>query len=136
MSTNAIPVDLEPTTPAVPPAAEVMKPFSRTCSPFSTITEASLVLKDEHFGLVPVVDAGKPVGVVYEQDLALRSGIEPDLDRQPVSSIMRDSFLTVTGDTPVDQALQQMKEAGEVISLVVDANGLLLGCLGPAELAA
>ena len=52
-------------------AADVMTPLSRTCSPFSTVTEAVMIFKEEDSDAVPVIDTGKPIGVVIDRDIAL-----------------------------------------------------------------
>jgi prepilin-type processing-associated H-X9-DG protein len=51
-------------------AVDVMTPLSRTCSPFSTVTEAVMIFKTEDSDVVPVVDTGKPLGVVIDRDIA------------------------------------------------------------------
>src|SRR5690349_15509098 len=51
--------------------ADVMTAGPRTCSPFSSAVEAALVFRDADCGVIPVVDAGKPVGVLTDRDLAL-----------------------------------------------------------------
>ena len=76
-------------------AAMVAAPSRRTCSPFSTVTEAVMIFKDENCGMVPVVDEGKPVGVVTERDVALAVVDVPGLAEQPVSRIMTRAVTTV-----------------------------------------
>jgi CBS domain-containing protein len=41
------------------------------CLPFSTEVEATLVLRDRGHGFLPVVDAGRPVGVLPDRDPAV-----------------------------------------------------------------
>lgn len=129
----------EPTIPAVTPdamtAADVMSPVVRTCSPFSTVTEAVLLFKDQDTDVVPVVDAGKPVGVVVDRDVALAVADGPDLPDRPVSEIMVTNFPTVPTDAHVDQVLQAMSASGSRLALAVDAEGLLAGLIFWAELA-
>lgn len=130
---------IEPTAPDVTPeamtAADVMTPVARTCSPFSTVTEAVLFFKDQDTDVVPVVDAGKPVGVVVDRDVALAVADAPDLADRPVSEIMVKDFPTVPLDAHVDQVLQAMSAAGSRLALAVDAEGLLAGLIFWAELA-
>ncbi len=122
-------------TPEDMTAADVMTPVARTCSPFSTVTEAVLFFKDQDTDVVPVVDAGKPVGVVVDRDVALAVADAPDLAARPVSEIMVTSFPTVPTDAHVDQVLQAMSAAGSRLALAVDAEGLLVGLIFWAELA-
>ena len=73
MSTDSRPGPFEGDTSENLRASDVMIPVSRTCSPFSTLTEAALILKDQGPGMVPVVDLGKPVGMVTDRDVAQAS---------------------------------------------------------------
>ncbi|WP_337176236.1 CBS domain-containing protein [Paludisphaera sp.] len=137
MSTGPI----DPTTPVETPealtAADVMMPASRTCSPFSTVTEAVMFFKDQDTDVIPVVDEGKPIGVVVDRDVALAVG-DADagaLPERPVTEIMVTDFPTVSIDAPVDQVLQAMSAAGSRLALVVDGEELLSGLIFWAELA-
>ena len=115
--------------------SDVMTPVTATCSPFSTVTEAVMIFKAEDVDVVPVVDAGKPVGVVVDRDVALAVADAPDLASRPVSEIMNKDWPTVPVDAHVDQALQTMSAAGSRLALAVDADGLLVGLVFWAELA-
>jgi len=113
-----------------------MVPVPQTCSPFSTVTEAVLILKDQGVGMVPVVDLGKPVGIVTDRDVALSVAGQPQLGQEPVSDVMNRQFLTAPADTSVDQVLRMMADAGAPTLLVVDAEGLLLGAISWTDVAA
>ena len=52
-------------------AADVMTPNPRTCSTFSSVLEAVMIFRDADCGAVPVLDDGKPVGVLTDRDVAL-----------------------------------------------------------------
>jgi len=129
----------DPIPPAVTPeeltAADVMSPVARTCSPFSTVTEAVMIFKEQDSDVVPVVDAGMPLGVVVDRDVALAVADTPDLGAQPVSEIMVKDFPTIPEDAHVDQVLQTMSAASARLALVVDASGLLTGLIFWSELA-
>ena len=55
-------------------AADVMTASPRTCSPFSTVLEAVMIFRDADCGAVPIVEDGKPVGVLTDRDVALGAG--------------------------------------------------------------
>jgi CBS domain-containing protein len=135
MSTGPIDPTAPVETPEALTAADVMTIASRTCSPFSTVTEAVMLFKDQDTDVVPVVDAGKPVGVVVDRDVALAVADSADLPDRPVTEIMVTDFPTVPLDAPVDQVLQVMSAAGARLALAVDAEGLLSGLIFWAELA-
>src|SRR4051812_31770449 len=79
-------------------AARIMTPGPRSCSPFSTVTEAALIFRDGDCGVVPVVDAGKPVGILTDRDVALAAARFPDLPGRPVSEIMTRDVVSVPRD--------------------------------------
>ena len=123
------------TTPEEMLVSDVMTPVAATCSPFSTVTEAVMIFKAQDMDVVPVVDAGKPVGVVVDRDVALAVADAPDLATRPVSEIMVKDWPTVPVDAHVDQALQAMSAVGSRLALAIDAAGLLVGLVFWAELA-
>lgn len=128
-----------PRTPLAPPeqltAASVMNRNIRTCSPFSTLTEAVLIFKSEDCGMVPIVDQGKPVGVVTDRDIALALADQPDIAQRPVSEIMTKDVVTVQPDTPLDDVARLFGQKGVRRLLVVDADGELEGLIAWADIA-
>jgi predicted transcriptional regulator len=116
-------------------AANLTTPASRTCSPFSTVTEAVLVFKDEDCNMVPVVDEGKPVGVVTDRDVALEVANHANLAELPVSEIMSRDLTSISRDAPFDQVIKTMIGEGAHTLFVVDANGLLEGVISWSDLA-
>lgn len=116
-------------------AADVMSPVVRSCSPFSTVTEAVMIFKENDSDVVPVIDAGKPVGVVVDRDVALAVADSPDLADRPVTEVMATEFPTIPLDAHVDQVLQTMSAAGARLALVVDAEENLAGLIFWADLA-
>jgi CBS domain-containing protein len=112
-----------------PDAASVMTPAPRTCSQFSTVTEAVLIFRDEDCGLVPIVDGGKPVGVLTDRDVALALAKYPDLANRPVSDVMTESPITVTPATPIDQVVQTFLDNQIRRLLVVDDENVLVGVI-------
>jgi predicted transcriptional regulator len=116
-------------------AAMVAAPLQRTCSPFSTVTEAVLIFKDEDCEMVPVVDEGRPVGLITDRDVALAVPDIPGLAEEPVSRIMTRAVLTVSTDAPVDEVIEKMITANTQTVFVVDGNSRLEGLISWADLA-
>lgn len=106
--------------PATLTAADVMTPGPRTCSPFSTVTEAAALFRDEDCGMLPVVDAGKPVGILTDRDVALAVTRYPDLPSRPVSEIMSRDVVSVTPEATLDEI--RAKFAGEKLRRLVVVN--------------
>ena len=84
-------------------AADVMNPSPRTCSRFSRVLEAVLIFKAEDCGLVPVVEEGKPIGVVTDRDVALALATYDNLVDCPIEQIMTTNPISVTPSTPISE---------------------------------
>lgn len=116
-------------------AADVMTPASRTCSPFSTVTEAVMIFKEEDSDAVPVIDTGKLLGVVIDRDIALAVADNPDLADQPVTEIMSKDVPSVAADAPLEAVVHAMTTANSRLAMVVDADSNLVGVITWTELA-
>lgn len=127
------PQDLD--TTEIVTVAAVMNKSPRTCSRFSTVTEASLIFRDEDCGFVPVVDEGKPIGVVTDRDVALSLSTAPDLATRPVAEIMSTEVVSVPLETSLVAAAELMAEKQIRRLPVVDGAGLLVGVVAWADLA-
>lgn len=110
-------------------AADVMNRSPRTCSKFSHVIEAVMIYKDEDCGIVPVVDAGKPIGVVTDRDVTLALAEKPDLVDHPIEEIMTTDLVTVTPDTPIEEVVKTFGDGSVRRLLVVDSEGLLAGVI-------
>ena len=116
-------------------AADIMTPNPRTCSPFSTVLEAVLVFRDAACGALPVVDSGKPVGIVTDRHVALALADIPDLPTHPVSEIMSTVVFSVSPDTVLDVVLEKLGDDTNRRVLVVDPKDQLLGIISWADVA-
>ena len=111
-------------------AADVMNPSPRTCSRFSRVIEAVLIFKDEDCGMVPVVEKGKPIGVVTDRDVALALATYDDLVDHPIEEIMTTTLISVAPSTPVPEVVETFGRQAVRRLLVVDSGGLLVGVIG------
>jgi len=116
-------------------AADVMTPSPRTCSSFSSVLEAVLIFRDADCGAVPIVEDGRPVGILTDRDVALALAEFPDLATRAVGDIMTRSTESVTPDTPLDQVQARMGDRGIRRMLVVGSDGVLQGIISWADLA-
>ena len=106
----------------------------RTCSPFSTVLEATLIFRDEDCGAVPVMDEGRPVGVATDRDVALAVPDYPDLADRPVSDIMSRGVVAVRPDDPLDVVNEKFGDQKVRCPLVIDPDGQLVGIINRADL--
>lgn len=129
-------MNVESETPRLEPlrAADVMTDSFRTCGRFSTVTEAVLIFKEVDCGMVPIVEEGRPIGVVTDRDVALALASHEDLAMQPVCEIMTDDVAAITPDTPLWEVVREFGREGVRRLLVVDAEGLLVGVIAWADI--
>jgi CBS domain-containing protein len=115
-------------------AADVMTASPRTCSPFSTVLEAVLIFRDANCGAVPVVDAGVPVGILTDRDVALALADFPDLSRRPVADVMTKGVVTIEPSATLDQIQERFAAENVHRLLVTSPNGQLLGIVGRSDI--
>jgi CBS domain-containing protein len=117
-------------------AADVMTSAPRTCSIFSTVLEAVLLFRDADCGAVPIIEDGKPVGILTDRDVALalaeHQGRLPDL---PVSTIMTQGVVAIAPETTVETLVSQFGDYRVRRLLVVDKDDQLLGIVTWADIA-
>jgi len=116
-------------------AADVMTVTPRTCTPFSTVLEAVLIFRDANCGIIPVVEDGKPVGVLTDRDVALALADHPDLAGKAVADVMTRDVVSVAPATTLDQMQQKFGDKGIRRLLVVDPGNRLLGIISWADIA-
>ncbi|MGO9467171.1 MAG: CBS domain-containing protein [Isosphaeraceae bacterium] len=117
-------------------AADVMTPSPRTCSIYSAVLEAVMIFRDADCGAVPILDEGKPAGILTDRDVALALGDIPDVVDQPVSAIMKTEIVTVRPEDSVLDVCKILRANTVRRVLVVDAADTLVGIIGWVDIAA
>jgi CBS domain-containing protein len=86
--------------------------------------------------MVPITDAGKPVGVLTDRDVALAlARYEPNLGRVPVGELMTRDVVTIDLDETLDVAMDKLGDHAVRRLLVVNGEGILQGVLSWSDLA-
>ncbi len=115
-------------------ASDIMTAAPRTCSPYSTITEATLIFRDADCGAIPVLDDGKPVGILTDRDVALALPGFPDLASRPVADVMTRDPASVPPDAPLGEIRDRFGAEQVRRLLVAGADGQLLGIIAWSDL--
>jgi CBS domain-containing protein len=116
-------------------AADVMTPAPLTCSTFSTVLEAVMIFRDADCGAVPILDEGRPVGILTDRDVALSLAEYPDVVDRPVGEVMTTGVVTVAPHDSLAQVCQALRSQSVRRVLVVDSGGRLAGIIGWADVA-
>jgi CBS domain-containing protein len=112
---------------------DVMTTNPRTVSPGDTIQNAARIMRDEDTGVVPVVDNGRPVGVVTDRDIVVRAIANGELNK-PVREIVSQEVVTARPDMSTREAAELMSEH-QVRRLPVVENDRLVGIVSIGDLA-
>ena len=119
-----------------PTAADVMTPGPRTCSTFSSVLEAVMIFRDADCGAVPVLDDGKPVGLITDRDVALALAERGDgLSGLPVTDLMTHGVVAVAPNDGIEAIAARFADKAVRRLLVIDAQGQLVGIIAWSDLA-
>jgi CBS domain-containing protein len=113
---------------------DVMTPNPRTVSPEDSIESAARIMRDEDTGAVPVVDNGRPVGIVTDRDIVVRAVADGSQLNRPVRDIVTGSVVCATPDMSTREASELMSEH-QVRRLPVVENARLVGIVSIGDLA-
>ena len=115
--------------------ADVMTAQVVTATPQTTITEVARTMARIESGVVPVVDAGKVVGLITDRDIVIRVVAEGGALSQPVSDVMTGIVETCLDEDNLADAAATMA-ARQVRRLVVlNETGRLVGILSLGDIA-
>jgi acetoin utilization protein AcuB len=114
-----------------------------TISPSLPITEALNLMKKEHIRRAPIVKDGKLLGIVSDKDL-LNASPSPVttlsiwemnylLSKVTVSEVMTSNVMTITEDTPIEQAARIMAD-NKIGGLPVMRDGNVVGIITETDL--
>lgn len=113
---------------------DVMTSNPRTVSLQDSIQNAARIMRDEDTGVVPVVDNGKPVGVITDRDIVVRAVAEGGQPNRPVRDIVTSELVAATPDMSVSEATELMS-AHQVRRLPVVENNRLVGIVSIGDIA-
>lgn len=99
----------------------------------TTLTHAAKLMRDADVGDVIVVNRKKPVGVLTDRDIVVRSVVDNRMpDSVTVGEICTTDVVSVAPDADIGQALELMRRAA-VRRLPVTDGGSLVGVLSLGE---
>jgi len=105
--------------------ADVMTSPAHTTKPRESLASASARMHAEHVGSLVVSEGSAALGILTERDLLEAATAGADFSSASVSEYMTPQADTVTPETPVRDALEQLRSAGYRHIPVVDADGLV-----------
>lgn len=121
------------------PVRNVMSTPAEHVHPNENVADAAADLLTKQIGCLPVVDAGKVVGIVTAADLLEVLAQYPakrrvaENDAESVASIMYPEPIAVHADDRLIQVAQRMAQRGVRHACVVDGTGVLIGILSDRD---
>ena len=114
---------------------DVMTAQVATATPTTTIEEVARTMSQVDSGAVPVVEAGKVVGLVTDRDIVLRVVAKGGDLSGPVSEIMSGDVQSCSQDDNLADAAAQMGNHQVRRLVVLDDKGALAGILSLGDIA-
>src|SRR5215217_359129 len=114
---------------------DLMTPQPCCCSPDDSISAVAEMMRDNDCGSVPVMDAGRIIGIVTDRDLAIRAlarGLSADAK---VREVMTASPECCSEDDDVHRVERVMSERQVRRVPIVNADGGCVGIVSQADLA-
>jgi CBS domain-containing protein len=92
-----------------------------------SVRKAIKMMDEGNFGVLPVVENGKPIGIVTERDILRRVAAKNmDMDKTNVEAIMTKNPVTISHDASILEATRLMSE-NNFRRLLVVKGGKLVG---------
>jgi CBS domain-containing protein len=113
---------------------EVMTPNPQCVTLGDSIQNAARIMRDCDTGAVPVVDNGRPVGIVTDRDIVVRAVADGAQLNRPVREIVTGSIVCATPEMSTREAADLMSEH-QVRRLPVVENERLVGIVSLGDLA-
>lgn len=115
---------------------ELMTTPVKTIESSATIAEAAGLMRDQGAGVLPVVEGGRPIGMLTDRDIVVRAvAAEKDPVLTSVREVVTPRLTTVYDDQDVEDAAKLMADDQVRRLLVIDHEQRPLGVLSLGDLA-
>ena len=119
--------------------SEIMTDSPACCTPDASVQDVAQMMVDNDCGCIPIVESeesGKPVGVVTDRDIVIRTVAE---GKNPLDltagDVMTKSVVTVTPDMSIEECCDLMEKQQIRRIAVVDDSGACCGIVAQADIA-
>jgi CBS domain-containing protein len=114
---------------------EIMTQNVRAASRETTLRETAVLMRDGDCGAMPVVEAGKLVGIVTDRDIVVRGIAEGKDAATKIGDVMTTEIYSVKPDDFVFEAIRLMGDRQVRRVPVVNEMGELAGIIAMADIA-
>lgn len=116
--------------------SQVMTPAVKIISPTDSLQSAPLQMRENDFGLLPVEDDDRLIGMLTDRDITIRTvaeGLSPA--ETEVQEVMTTEVEFIFDDYPVEEAARYMSELQVRRLPVVDRDHRLVGIVSLGDIA-
>ena len=113
---------------------DVMTSNPRTVSPNDSIQVAARIMREEDTGVVPIVENGRPVGILTDRDIVIRAIAEGTGCEKAVREIATKDLVFVRPDASTKDAEKLMSER-QIRRLPVVEGDRLVGIVSLGDIA-
>jgi CBS domain-containing protein len=113
---------------------DVMTPNPRTLDPNATVQDAARLMRDEDTGVVPLVENGRPIGLITDRDIVVRAVAEGSSVDRPLRELATDDLVTAEPEMNTRDAAELMGEH-QVRRLLVCEGERLVGVASIGDIA-
>lgn len=115
--------------------SQIMTADPDTATPQATLRSVAAMMDNGDYGSVPIVEAGRLVGVVTDRDIAVRGVAQGLALDAPVSEVMTPDPVCVGPDSDVEEAAEIMQEEQIRRLFVTDEDDQLVGVVALGDIA-
>jgi CBS domain-containing protein len=113
---------------------DVMTPNPRTIEANATIQDAARLMRDEDTGVVPIIENGRPVGLLTDRDIVIRAVADGDAPSRTVRDLASRDLVTAEPDMSTKDAVDLMGQH-QVRRLLVCEGDRLVGVASIGDIA-
>ena len=113
---------------------DVMTPNPSTLGPNATLQEAARLMRDEDTGVVPVVENGRPVGLITDRDIVVRAVADGTSFDRPGRELAADDLVTAEPEMSTRDPAELMGQH-QVRRLLVCEGERLVGVASIGDIA-
>lgn len=112
---------------------EIMTKNMVVASPYTTLEEASNIMKNYDIGFLPIEKDHDYIGVITDRDIVIRAFANGKSPKETLEDYMTDYIITVSSDTFLEDALKIM--ASERIKrLMIEENDSIIGMISLSDI--
>ncbi len=114
---------------------EIMTQNVTTASRETSLRDVAILMRDGDMGALPIVENGKPVGIVTDRDIVVRAVAENKTADTPIGDVMTAEIFAVKEDDFVFEAIRLMGDKQVRRVPIINEAGELAGIIAMADVA-